>query len=55
MKPAHDLFQQSIELDPGFASAYAWQSYCNYILVLLNFSGDRKRLLEKGKLLEKKP
>ena len=54
MKPAHDLFQQAIELDPGFATAYAWQSYCNYILMLLNFSDDRKQLLEEGKLLAKK-
>ena len=51
---ARDLFQQAIELDPGFATAYAYQSYCNYILVVLGYSEERDRLLEEGKQLAKK-
>jgi adenylate cyclase len=51
---ARDLFQQAIELDAGFATAYAYQSYCNYILVVLAFSEEQDRLLEEGKLLAKK-
>ena len=51
---AHDLFQQAIELDPGFATAYAYQTYCNYVLVFLGYSEERDRLLEEGKQLAKK-
>ena len=51
---ARYLFQQAIDLDPGFATAYAYQSYCNYILVVLGFSEERDRLLEEGRLLAKK-
>jgi len=51
---ARDLFQQAIELDPGFATAYAFQSYCNYIFVVLGYSEERDRLLEEGKQLAKK-
>lgn len=51
---ALDLFQQAIELDPGFATAYAYQSYCKYLLVVLGFSDERDRLLEEGRQLAKK-
>jgi adenylate cyclase len=51
---ARDLFQQAIELDPGFATAYAYQTYCNYVLVFLGYSEERDRLLEEGKQLAKK-
>lgn len=54
MIAAWDLFQKAVDLDPGFATAYAYQSYCNYILVVLGFSEERDRLLEEGKLLAKK-
>jgi tetratricopeptide (TPR) repeat protein len=54
MIAARVLFQQAIELDAGFATAYAYQSYCNYILVVLGFSEESDRLLEEGKLLAKK-
>lgn len=54
MIAAWDLFQKAVDLDPGFATAYAYQSYCNYILVVLGFSKEHDRLLEEGKLLAKK-
>ena len=54
MIAAWDLFQKAVDLDPSFATAYAYQSYCNYILVVLGFSEERDRLLEEGKLLAKK-
>jgi len=54
MIAAWDLFQKAVDLDPGFATAYAYQSYCNYVLVVLGFSEERDRLLEEGKLLAKK-
>lgn len=54
MIAAWDLFQKAVDLDPGFATAYAYQSYCNYVLVVLGFSKERDRLVEEGKLLAKK-
>jgi adenylate cyclase len=51
---AFDQFQQAIELDPGFSTAYAYQSYANYILVILGYSKERYRLLEEGKQLAQK-
>ena len=54
MIAAWDLFQKAVDLDPGFATAYAYQSYCNYISVVLGFSVGRDRLVEEGKLLAKK-
>lgn len=54
MIAAWDLFQKAVDLDPGFATAYAYQSYCNYVLVVLGFSEERDRLVEEGKLLAKK-
>jgi len=51
---AWDLFQQAVDLDPGFATAYAYQSYCNYVLTVLGFSEERGRLLQEGNLLAKK-
>jgi adenylate cyclase len=50
---AWGLFQQAVDLDPSFATAYAYQSYCNYILTFLGISEERDRLLEEGKLLAK--
>ena len=51
---ALDLYQQAIKLDPGFASAYAYQGYCNYILVVMGFSENADRQLQAGKVLAKK-
>ena len=48
---AQELFQQAIERDPGFATAYAYQAYSNYILVVMSMSEERDRLLEEGKVL----
>jgi len=51
---ALDLYQQAIQLDLGFASAYAYQGYCNYIIVIMGFSQDPDKRVEAGKLLVKK-
>ena len=51
---ALNLFQQAIDLDPSFATAYAYQAYCNFLQVVMSLSEDRDRLLEEGKLLAKK-
>jgi adenylate cyclase len=54
MMAALSLFQQAIDLDPSFATAYAYQAYCNFLQVVMSLSEDRDRLLEEGKLLAKK-
>jgi adenylate cyclase len=54
MMAALNLFQKAIDLDPSFATVYAYQAYCNFIQVVMSLSEDRDRLLEEGKLLAKK-
>jgi adenylate cyclase len=54
MMVALDLFQQAIDLDRSFATAYAYQAYCKYLQVVFSMSEDRDRLLEEGKLLATK-
>jgi adenylate cyclase len=54
LEVAMDLNRQAIKLDPGFAAAYAYQSYCNYIFVVMGFSTNPAGHLEEGLELAKK-
>jgi tetratricopeptide (TPR) repeat protein len=54
MIAARDLFQKAVDLDPGFSTAYACQSYCNYSSVVLDLVEEPDRLVEEGELLAKK-
>ena len=51
---AQDLFQQAVGLDHGFATAYAYQSYCCFVRVVMGMSDDRDKLLEEGVTLAQK-
>jgi len=51
---ALDLFRQATSLDPGFASAYGYEGYCNYMLMILGLSEDPDQQLVAGKVLAKK-
>ncbi len=51
---ALDLYRQATSLDPGFASAYGYEGYCNYLLMVLGLSEDPDRQLKEGKVLAKK-
>ncbi len=51
---ALDLYRQATSLDTGFASAYGYEGYCNYLLMVLGLSEDPDRQLKEGKVLAKK-
>jgi len=51
---AERLFQRAIELDPGFAPAYAYGCYAQYSRVIMGWSDDPDQSLEKGMALAEK-
>jgi adenylate cyclase len=54
LNAALDLYRKAIDLDPGFATAYAYAGYCNYILVVMGFSTDNESQLASGEKLAHK-
>ncbi len=46
MSQALQRFQQSARLDPGFARAFAGQSFCHYPGAFINDGPDRRTLVE---------
>jgi tetratricopeptide (TPR) repeat protein len=51
---AQRLFRQVHELDPSFATAYAYEAYCYYLGVMLGFAETPKDNLEKALTVAKK-
>jgi hypothetical protein len=45
---SRDLFQQSIEADPGFAPAHAYYAYSCYISVIMGYVPDPAARLQEG-------
>jgi adenylate cyclase len=43
-----ELLQRATELDPGFASAYAWEAYAHYNAVIMAWSPNAQQSLENG-------
>ncbi len=51
---AEHLFQKVHELDPTFATAYAFESYAHYLDTMLGFSEEPEKSLEAGYAAAKK-
>ncbi len=49
-----EVLKRATELDPGFAPAYAYMSYCHYQLVVLGASDDIEGDLKAGMVAAKK-
>ena len=54
MVEAQNLFRQVHELDPTFATPYAFESYCHYLSVMLGFSEAPEDSLAEALSLAKK-
>jgi adenylate cyclase len=51
---AERLFDRATDLDPGFASAYAYGSYTQYSTVIMGWSDDPEQSLEAGMAMAEK-
>ena len=54
VETARGLFEKAVELDPSFATAIAYQSYINFLQVVMGFSENRDKLLNDGRRLAEK-
>lgn len=51
---AIELLQKSIKADPNFAPAYAYMSYCHYVVVIMGWADDTENFLSIGMRSAKK-